>query len=79
MSRYRNITTEVEIDLSEFDTDDLVEELESRGWDFTENNIFFGDGNGNSLLEKIYQKRRTGSNFDAELDQFLQLSLGRIV
>lgn len=79
MSRYRNITTEVEIDLSEFDTDDLVEELESRGWDFTENSIPLGDGNGNSLLEKIYQKRRTGGNFDAELDQFLQLSLGRIV
>jgi hypothetical protein len=79
MSRYRNITTEVEIDLSEFDTDDLLEELESRGWDFTENNIPLGDGNGNSLLEKIYQKRRTGRNFDAELDQFLQLSVGRIV
>ena len=77
MSRY--ITTEVEIDLSEFDTRDLVEELESRGHDFTETHIPLGDGNGNSLLEQIYQKRRTGINFDAELDEFLQLSLGRIV
>jgi hypothetical protein len=77
MSRY--ITTEVEIDLSEFDTRDLVEELESRGHDFAENDIPIGDGNGNGLLDKIYQKRRTGRNFDAELDQFLQLSLGRIV
>jgi len=77
MSRY--ITTGVEIDLSEFDTRDLVEELESRGHDFAENDIPIGDGNGNGLLDKIYQKRRTGRNFDAELDQFLQLSLGRIV
>ena len=77
MSRY--ITTEVEIDLSEFDTSDLVEELESRGHDFAETNIPIGDGNGNGLLDKIYQKRRTGRNFDAELDEFLQLSLGRIV
>jgi hypothetical protein len=77
MSRY--ITTEVEIDLSEFDTRDLVEELESRGHDFAENDIPIGDGNGNGLLDKIYQKRRTGRNFDAELDEFLQLSLGRIV
>jgi hypothetical protein len=77
MSRY--ITTEVEIDLSEFDTRDLVEELEFRGHDFTETHIPLGDGNGNSLLEQIYQKRRTGRNFDAELDEFLQLSLGRIV
>ena len=76
MSRY--ITTEVEIDLSEFDTRDLVEELESRGHDFAENDIPLGDGNGNSLLEQIYQKRRTGRNFDAELDEFLQQSLGRI-
>ena len=77
MSRY--ITTEVEIDLSEFDTRDLVEELESRGHDFTGTHIPLGDGNGNGLLDKIYQKRRTGRNFDAELDEFLQLSLGRIV
>ncbi len=77
MSRY--ITTEVEFELSDFDTSELLEELESRGWDYTENNIPLGNGNGNSLLEKIYQKRRTGRNFDAELDLFLQLSLGRIV
>lgn len=77
MSRY--ITAEVEVSLSEFETEDLVEELESRGHDFVKNDILLGDGNGNSLLEKIYQKRRTGSNFDAELDQFLQQSLGRIV
>ena len=77
MSRY--ITAEVEVSLSEFETEDLVEELESRGHDFVKNDILLGDGNGNNLLEKIYQKRRTGSNFDAELDQFLQQSLGRIV
>ena len=76
MSRY--ITTEVGVELSDFDTEDLIEELESRGWDFTENNIPLGDGNGNSLLEQIYQKRRTNRNFDAELDLFLQQSLGRI-
>ena len=76
MSRY--ITTEVEVELSDFDTEDLVEELESRGSDFAENNIPLGNGNGNSLLEQIYQKRRTNRNFDAELDLFLQQSLGRI-
>lgn len=77
MSRY--ITTEVEVELSDFDTSELLEELESRGHDFAETHIPLGDGNGNSLLDKIYQKRRTGRNFDAELDEFLQLSLGRIV
>ena len=76
MSRY--ITTEVEVELSDFDTADLVEELESRGHDFTENHIPLGDGNGSTLLEQIYQKRRTNRNFDDELDLFLQQSLGRI-
>lgn len=76
MSRY--ITTEVEVELSDFDTADLVEELESRGHDFTETHIPLGDGNGSTLLEQIYQKRRTNRNFDAELDLFLQQSLGRI-
>ena len=76
MSRY--ITTEVEVELSDFDTEDLVEELESRGYDFANNDIPLGNGNGDSLLEQIYQKRRTNRNFDAELDLFLQQSLGRI-
>ena len=76
MSRY--ITTKVEVELSDFDTEDLVEELESRGYDFANNDIPLGNGNGNSLLEQIYQKRRTNRNFDAELDLFLQQSLGRI-
>ena len=33
MSRYKTVYTEVEVDvdLSDFDTDDLIEELESRG------------------------------------------------
>ena len=76
MSRY--ITTEVEVELSDFDTADLLEELESRGHDFNETHIPLGDGNGSTLLEQIYQKRRTNRNFDAELDLFLQQSLGRI-
>ena len=77
MSRY--ITTEVEVELSDFDTKELIQELKSRGHDFTETHIPLGNGNGNSLIEQIYQKRRTNRNFDAELDQFLQLSLGRII
>lgn len=72
MSRY--ITTEVEVELSDFDTKELIQELKSRG-----THIPLGNGNGNSLIEQIYQKRRTNRNFDAELDQFLQLSLGRII
>jgi hypothetical protein len=62
---------EVEIDLSEFDADDLIEELESRGHDFE-----FGDGK--ELLSAIFEKRRLGKDYQHELDQLIYVGLGRI-
>jgi hypothetical protein len=52
---YRTITTEVDIDvdLSEFDTDDLLEELKERGTD----GMTFGD---NEVLTKIWLHDREG-------------------
>jgi len=72
---YKTIYTEVEVDvdLSEFDTDDLIEELESRGAGATE----FGDSKG--ILLAIYEKRRLGQDYQTELDQLIYMGLGRIV
>jgi len=72
---YKTICTEVEVDvdLSEFDTDDLIEELESRGAGTGE----FGDGK--DVLLSIYEKRRLGQDYQTELDQLIWLGLGRIV
>jgi len=72
---YKTIYTEVEVDveLSEFDTDDLIEELESRGAGTGE----FGDGK--EILEAIYEKRRLGKDYQIELDQLIWLGLGKIV
>ena len=72
---YKTIYTEVEVDvdLSEFDTDDLIEELESRG-------AGSGDfGDGKEFLQKIYEKRRLGQDYQHELDQLIWLGLGRFV
>lgn len=76
MSRYKRIYTEVEVDvdLSEFDTEDLIDELESRRAGVEAE---FGDGK--ELLEKIWQKRRTGQNYQGELDQLIWMGLGKIV
>ena len=70
---YKTIYTEVEVDvnLSEFDTDDLMEELESRGTGE------FGDGK--DVLLSIYEKRRLGQDYQQELDQLIWLGLGRII
>ena len=64
---------EVDVDLSDFETDDLIEELESRGAGTGE----FGDGK--DILMAIYEKRRLGQDYQTELDQLIWLGLGRFV
>jgi hypothetical protein len=73
---YKTIYTEVEVDvdLGDFDTDDLIEELESRGSGAAE----FGDGK--EILEAIYLKRRMGrTDYQSELDQLIYAGLGHVV
>ena len=73
---YKTIYTEVEVDvdLDDFDTDDLIEELENRG-----SGIAQGYGDGKEVLQIIYEKRRMGQDYQEELDQLIWLGLGRIV
>jgi len=72
---YKTIYTEVEVDvdLSEFDTDDLIEELESRG----AGTGSFSDGK--EILQTIYEKRRLGQDYQTELEQLIWLGLGRVI
>ena len=72
---YKTIYTEVEVDvdLADFETDDLIEELESRGSGATD----FGDGK--DILTAIYEKRRLGKDYQAELDQLIWIGLGKIL
>ena len=64
---------EIDMDLSDFDTDDLIEELESRGSGTPD----YGDGK--EVLESIYQKRRLGQDYQQELDKLIWLGLGKII
>lgn len=74
---YRYVTAEVEVDLSEFDTDDLIEELENRGVDYNTNGV---DGDEmRAVLEQIWQRRRQGQDYQYELDQLIWGVLGRVV
>jgi hypothetical protein len=72
---YKTIYTEVEVDvnLSDFDTDDLIEELESRGSGVLD----YGDGK--EILLAIHEKRRLGKDYQTELDQLIWLGLGKFV
>jgi len=69
---YRTVCTEVEvdIDLRDFETDDLIDELENRG--------HMADTNSKELVDAIYQKRRLGQNYESELDELIYSVLGKI-
>ncbi len=74
---YRYVTAEVEVDLSDFDTDDLVEELENRGYDYNTQGV---DGDEmREVLEQIWQKRRLGKDYQQELDRLIYGVLGKTI
>jgi hypothetical protein len=72
---YKTVYTEVEVDvdLGDFDTEDLIDELESRGAGGND----FGDGK--DVLTRIYEKRRLGQDYQRELDELIYLGLGKII
>ena len=71
------VYTEVEVDvsLSDFDTKDLIEELESRG-NFPPPEC---DLDSKEIVESIYLKRRFGKDYQQELDQLIYQVIGKIV
>jgi hypothetical protein len=73
---YKTIYTEVEVevDLADFEIEDLIDELENRGSLPMEAGF-----NGKELVETIYQKRRLGQDYQQELDKLIYSVLGRIL
>jgi hypothetical protein len=74
---YKYITTEVEVDLAEFDTDELIEEMEKRGLGYNTQHV---DGDEmRSVLEQVWQRRRQGQDYQQQLDRLIWGVLGRVV
>ena len=78
MSKYKTVYTEVEVevDLTDFETEDLIEELEDRGQSM-------GNGTGpydsKELVEQIWMLRRNGKNYQRQLDDLIYNVTGRII
>lgn len=72
---YKTIYTEVEVevDLDEFDDDDIIEEMERRNL-----SVIASPDEARRLLEDIYYKRVMNKDFTAELDRYFYLTLGRL-
>jgi hypothetical protein len=70
------VSVDVDVDLADFDTDDLIRELDDRGHGYNTDGI---DGDeARALLEQVYQLRRTGQKYEAALDQLIYRVLGKI-
>ena len=79
MSRYITISKEVDvdIDMEDFDDDDLVSELERRQINGTlEQSLTF---EATTLLTTIFEKRRAGADFQTELDELIYQGIGRVL
>lgn len=69
---YKTVYTEVDVDMSDFNTEDLIEELESRGGQLPDT------GNSNELIHAIHQLRRTGQDYQRELDDLIWSMIGKL-
>ncbi len=65
---------EVDVDLDDFDDDDLIDELERRGRGFEIDSY-----KPTELVEKIWEKRRISQDYQKELDELIYVTLGKIV
>ena len=73
MGRYISIEkyVDVDVDMDDFDDDDIRAEFESRG-------LGEAPEDTKELIQHLYQKRRTGQNYEQELDQLIYNVLGRL-
>jgi hypothetical protein len=73
---YKTVYTEVEVDvdLGDFDTEDLLDELDSRGSLPVE-----GHGEAKEVVEAIWLLRRLGKDYQTELNTLIYQVLGKIV
>jgi hypothetical protein len=71
------INVDVDVELDEIDTDDLISELDRRGYDYNTHGVDADEAR--ALLENVYQLRRTGENYQTDLDKLIYSVLGKIV
>ena len=70
------VYTEVEVDVSleDFETADLLDEIERRGLGAEVN-----DSTATEIITTIWQKRRLGQDYQKELDQLIYQTIGRVI
>ena len=87
MGRYSTIytTVDIDVDFDDLDTDDLIDELQERGYTVYEDGLpvkedpYAEPPYSKQLLDTIYHKRRQGIPVEHDLDRLIYEVLGRII
>jgi hypothetical protein len=66
---------DIDVTLDDFTDDDLLDEIDCRGLGLEA----VGYNSSIELLTSIYQKRRTGRDYQQELDELIYQVIGRIL
>ena len=69
------ITTEVEVDLDQFDDDELLDEIERRNIQPADH--WVDPDATRDLINRMYEKKRLNQNIDEELREFFWRTIGR--
>ena len=67
----KDVEVEIDIELGDFEDEELLDELETRG-------IVAGE-NTRAQIEKIWELRRTGEHYDHILDELIYDTIGRVI
>ena len=74
---YIEVETEVWVDLDTFETDELVEEVENRGYVVIKD---YADTHVSSPLQRLYELKRVNDpSFDKEFADFIYTSIGKVL
>ena len=74
---YVTVNADVDVDLDDFDDEELIDHLESKGF-------IVGDAVSSpgvdmvGIVEVLYRQRRTGQDYQKTLDELIYHTLGKI-
>ncbi len=74
-----SVNIDVDVHLDDIDTDELIDELEGRGYKVLEEDAHDLDEQGTELITAIFEKRRQDEDYQKDLDDLILKYLGRVL
>ena len=77
---YKTISSyvKVDVDLDDFDNDELIEILEGKGYKVNKTSEYNNVDDVILTINKLYHLRRTGQDYDQVLDHLIYTAIGKI-